>query len=78
MTWKEELPQSDIKNELITKKDKMKREFNINKDEELVIESYKNQQSFNLISHQRVILNSINLILYQNVLKIKLLKIEIL
>ena len=46
MTSKEELLQSDIKNELITKEDKVKREFNIKKDDELVIEPYKNQQSF--------------------------------
>ena len=41
MTSTEELLQSDIKNELITKENKMKREFNINKDDDLIIEPHK-------------------------------------
>ena len=47
MTSKKELFQSDIKNELITKEDKMKKEFNINKDDELVTEPHKINNRFN-------------------------------
>ena len=42
----EELLWFDIKNLLIHMEDKIKLEFNINKNDELVIKPYKNQQLF--------------------------------